>query len=85
MSHDTSALDFLVINTRTGNACGAFLLPRDAIHYIKWRREQEGPHGPTYEIANADGMPISSPLDAQAAAANDLGAREHTRLNPGWK
>jgi len=63
MAHDTSALDFLVINTRTGAACGAFLLPRDAIHYIKWRREQEGPHGPTYEIANADGMLINILLE----------------------
>lgn len=64
--HYTDALDLIVINTRTGNACAAFLLPRDALHYIQWRRESEGSHGPSYEILNADGSMVSPQLRAQA-------------------
>ena len=65
---DLSALDFIVVNMRTGNACAAFMLPRDALHYIKWRRESEGPHGPLYGLANANGTLISTHLAAQAVS-----------------
>jgi len=80
----TEALDFLVRNTCTGNVCAAFLLPRDALHYIKWRGESEGPHGPSYEIKNKDGSPISPVLAAQVEAVGAMAKREHTRLNPRW-
>lgn len=82
---NTAALDFIVVNTRTGNACAAFMLPRDALHYIKWRRESEGPNGPSYEIRNEDEAPISATLAAQVEAISEAAAREHTRLNPNWK
>lgn len=81
---NTTALDFIVVNTRTGNACAAFMIPRDALHYIKWRGESEGPNGPNYEIRNADGAPISATLAAQVEATSAMAKREHTRLNPNW-
>jgi hypothetical protein len=81
---NTEALDFIVINTRTGNACAAFMLPRDALQYIFWRRTNEGPHGPSYEIVNADGSMISAQLQSHVDARNAIGAQEHTRLVPNW-
>ena len=61
-----AALDFIVVNTRTGNACAAFMIRRDALHYIKWRRESEGPNGPSYEIRNEDVEPAPPPTPASA-------------------
>jgi hypothetical protein len=52
---NTAALDFLVINTRTGNPIAAFMLPGDAAAFAAFRQAQEGPNGCTYEIVNADG------------------------------
>jgi hypothetical protein len=77
------ALDFIVVNAQTGNACASFLLPRDAVHYVKWRRTQCG-NGPTFEVRNADGFDISPYLMAQVEAANTIGAEEWARAQPGW-
>ena len=65
-----SALDFVVISGRTGNAIASFLLPGDAVKYIAYRRSMEGPHGPVYEIRNADGSYTSSVLDRDVERAN---------------
>lgn len=67
---NTEALDFVVVNVRTGNPIAAFLLPGDAVKYIAYRRSVEGPHGPAYDIQNADGSPISWALDQFVEKAN---------------
>ena len=61
---DVSALDFIVVNVRTGNPVAAFMLPRDAILFIKARRAAEGPTGPVYDLVNRDGSMMSPELDA---------------------
>lgn len=68
---NTEALDFIVVSVRTGNAIAGFLLPGDAVKYIAYRRSVEGPHGPAYDIQNADGSLVSYALDQQVAIANE--------------
>lgn len=51
---NTDALDFLVINTRTGNPVAAFMLPGDAAAFAAFKQAQ-GQNGVVYEVVNADG------------------------------
>lgn len=69
---NTSALDFIVVNVRTGNPVAAFLLPGDALKYIAYRRTIEGPNGPDYDIRNSDESPISDTLCDSVEMANRL-------------
>lgn len=62
-------LDFIVINDVTQCPVAAFMLPGDALHFIKWRATCNGP-SVTYIIQNADGSSVSPTLSAQANAAN---------------
>lgn len=64
-------LDFIVVSGRTGNPIAAFLLPGDAVKYIAYRRSAEGPHGPSYDIQNADGTPTTYYLDRKVEIANE--------------
>lgn len=48
-------LDFVVLSTRTENPVASFLLPGHARQFIQQLRTSEGPHGPLYEVINADG------------------------------
>ncbi len=73
---NTKAIDFIVISTRTGNAIAAFLLPSDAVKYIAYRRNMEGPHGPMYEIQNADGSATSYTMEKHVEKANATGRNE---------
>lgn len=72
---DTTAPNFVLINTRTGIPFAAFALPRDALHYVKLRRELEGPNGPHYRIVNTGRVPVQTTLLAQIHAVNDAAAR----------
>lgn len=65
-----SALDFIVVNTRTRNPIGAFMLPADALQFIQHKRTLEGPQGALYEIRNLDRSPISTHLQAQVSIVN---------------
>lgn len=65
-----TALGFIVVDISTGDACAAFLLPQDALSYIQWRCQREGKHGPSYDLINADGSPVSPVLSLQVTAAN---------------
>lgn len=75
-------LDFVVVNHTTGNAVAAFLLPADAVRYIKERTERYGANGQVLTIVNADGSPISLQLAEQVEAVREAAWREHTRLYP---
>lgn len=75
---NTESLDFIVVNTRTGNACAAFRLPKDAWLYVQWRRTCEGPNGPGYDVMSADRSPTSAQLAAHVKARNEIGAQERT-------
>lgn len=48
-------LDFIVINTKTGNPVAAFMLPTDARRFAAMKGEQ-------YEVVNADGTSLVSGL-----------------------
>lgn len=63
-------LDFVVISLRTGNPIASFLLPGDAVNYIAYRRSVEGPHGPLYEVINADGSFVTEYLGMAVDRAN---------------
>lgn len=63
------ALDFIVKNTSTGQPVAAFLLPTDALTFIKFRRTK-APKGPLFDISNADGTPTSAHLVDAVERAN---------------
>lgn len=48
---DLSLLDFIVVNTETGNPVGAFMLPTDALRFAALKGEK-------YEVVNADGTSL---------------------------
>lgn len=66
---DLTALDFIVVNTATGQAVAAFMLPSDALAFIAGRANVPGPVRRVYEIRNLDGSPISATLEAAVATA----------------
>lgn len=70
MINHAEGLDYLVINTRTGNTLAAFLLPRDALNYIKWRRQTDGARGPAYDLTRADGRMLSPQISDALERAN---------------
>jgi hypothetical protein len=53
---DLSELGFIVIDTRAEKEPhAAFASRRDATAYIRWRHQEVGPDGPSYEIVDTDG------------------------------
>ncbi len=48
-------LDFIVVNTKTGNPVAAFMLPTDAHRFAAMK-------GDHYEVVNADGTSLVSGL-----------------------
>lgn len=59
---NASLLDFLVVNLSTGHTLAAFMLPLDALDFIRSRRARIGKAAPLLDIRNRDGSPISSKL-----------------------
>lgn len=55
---NTEALDFIVTNTTSGNAIAAFMLPSDAINFVRFLRTQHH-RRVVYDVTNKDGSPIS--------------------------
>ena len=69
MINSAEKLDYLVVNARTGNALAAFLLPRDALSYIRWLRHV-APDGPIYELVRTDGRMLSPQISDALKRAN---------------
>lgn len=67
---NVATLNYSVVSVASGRAVAAFILKEDALSYIEYRRKKEGPHGPLYEIQNANGAAVSPELAQRVVYAN---------------
>lgn len=62
-------LDYIVMNSITNQSVAAFMLPHEALSYIRDKAVRHGADALNLYMVNADGSPLSAYLERQVLAA----------------